>query len=77
MTLNSRSAFKTRAAKIEKALKEAGYTVTINASKPRKGAFVITREGEVSPLLELLDMPRPFTRLKTLDLEKVIEDILT
>lgn len=71
-----RNAFKTRAAKVEKALKDAGYTVSINPSKPRKGAFVITREGKETPIIELLDMPRPFTKLKNLDIDEVIADIL-
>ena len=68
------NAFKTRAAKIEKACSEAGIKVSINAEKPRKGSFVISHEGKV--LLELLDMPRPFTKLKALDMDDVIADVL-
>eukprot|EP01040_Poterioochromonas_malhamensis_P013199 gene13199-14487_t len=48
----------------------------INPTKPRKGAFVITREGKDTPIIELLDMPRPFTKLKNLDIDEVIADIL-
>lgn len=60
-------AFKTRAAAIEKAVKAAGLKIQINPEKPRKGAFVVTSpSGKV--LLELLDMPRPFTKLKALDM---------
>jgi hypothetical protein len=73
-----RGVFKTRAGKVEKALKEAGFTVTINATKPRKGSFVITRgEGEeAEKVVELLDLPRPFTKLRNLDMEEVVKQIL-
>jgi hypothetical protein len=73
---NRRSVFKTRAAKIEKALKEKGYTITINPTKPRKGCFVIKKEGKEKPVVELLSLPRPFTKLRELDLEEVIDKIL-
>jgi len=38
------------------ALKGNGVTVSINADKPRKGAFVICKVGTTKPLLQLLDM---------------------
>ena len=60
-------AFKTRAAAVEKAVKAAGIKCEINPEKPRKGAFVITSPAGKT-LLELLDMPRPFTKLKALDM---------
>lgn len=71
-----RGVFKTKAGKIEKACKDAGFTVTINATKPRKGAFVVTVEGQDSPVVNLLDMPRPFTKLRGLDLDEVIATLL-
>ena len=60
--------FKGRAEKVSKVLQSAGYKVTINAEKPRKGAFVVTAGGK--KLIELLDMPRPFAKLKALDVEE-------
>ena len=71
-----RGAFKTRAAKLEKALKDAGYSVSINPEKPRKGAFVVTVDGSDKPAVELLDMPRPFTKLKALDIDEVAAKII-
>ena len=44
--------------------------MTINGVKPRKGAFVVTIDGNVA--IELLDMPRPFVQLKTLDIEAAV-----
>lgn len=73
---SERGVFKTRAGKVAKACQDAGFTVTINPEKPRKGAFVIVREGVSTPVVELLDMPRPFTKLRNLDIDKVIEDLL-
>jgi hypothetical protein len=70
-----RGVFKTRAGKFEKALKELGYSVSVNPTKPRKGAFVITLEGCSEPLVELLDMQRPFTKLRNLEMEPVIEKL--
>jgi len=71
-----RNAFKTRASKVEKALKDAGYAVIINGEKPRKGAFVITIEGQSKPIVKLLDMPRPFNKLKALDIDEIVQSIL-
>ena len=71
-----RGAFKTRAAKLSKLLEDAGITVTINPSKPRKGSFVVTVESDQDPLLELLDMPRPFNKLKALDIDEVAKDLI-
>ncbi len=67
--------FKTKAGKIEQALKAAGVSnVALNSEKPRKGSFVITIDGKVA--LELLDLTRPFQKLKSLDLDEVVADIL-
>ena len=70
-----RNAFKTRALKIKSALSETN--VLINETKPRKGSFVITIEGESTPVIELLNLNRPFTKLKELNIEEVIERIRT
>lgn len=66
--------FKGRAAKVEKVLKDAGYKVSINAEKPRKGAFVVTVGGKI--VINLLDMPRPFVKLKGMDVEEVTKAAL-
>jgi len=50
--------------------------VEINPEKPRKGAFEIRVEGKDEPVLSLLDMPRPFTKLKALDMDEVAADVL-
>ena len=72
-----RNAFKTRAVKIEKSLKDAGYIVSMNKEKPRKGCFVITQVGKETPFVELLALPRPFTKLKNLDVDKLISEIIS
>jgi hypothetical protein len=66
--------FKNRAEKLSALLKKDGYTVSINPDKPRKGAFVVTVGNRVH--MELLDMPRPFTKLKAVDFEQVAKDIV-
>ena len=56
---------------------KAGYpgaTVVVNAEKPRKGCFEVTVNGDVA--LSLLDMPRPFAKLKALDMEQVANDVV-
>ena len=50
-----------------------GVSIAINEEKPRKGAFVVTVNDK--PVLSLLDMPRPFKKLKELDMEEVAEDV--
>ena len=69
------NAFKTRAAKVEKVLKASGYNVSINSTKPGKGNFVVTlTSGSKSKkIIELIGMPRPFTKLKALDVEDEAE----
>jgi len=64
--------FKKAAAKVDVALKEAGYEVSINAEKPRKGSFVVKIDGADEPAINLLDMPRPFKKLRELDVEAAI-----
>ena len=71
--------FKGRAAKLEQSLKAQGVVIEINKEKPRKGAFVVSAKvGALKPviLLELLDMPRPFTKLKALDFDVVATDVI-
>ncbi len=50
----------------------------INATKPRKGAFVITSTSSTgaSTHVELLDMPRPFTKLKALNMDELADAIV-
>lgn len=68
--------FRNKAAKVEKALKEAGFTVSVNPEKPRKGSFVITIDSNPEPEVEFLDLPRPFKKLREFDLDQAIADII-
>ncbi|XP_010922346.1 uncharacterized protein [Elaeis guineensis] len=70
------NSFKTRANMVKEGLEKAvpDISVSVNPEKPRRGCFEIRKEsGEV--FVSLLNMPRPFTPMKKLDMEKVIEDI--
>ena len=71
--------FKKRAEVVAKAVRALGVEIEINAEKPRKGAFVLTveKDGERITHLELLDMPRPFTKLKAIDFDAVAEELVT
>lgn len=71
-----RSVFKTKAEKIRKALVAAGHRVSVNESKPRRGAFVISIVGKEEPEVELLGLKRPFQPLRELDLDKTIADLI-
>ncbi len=61
-------------------MKAAGFRVSINAEKPRKGAFVITLScpaagkaaARESVIVNLLDMPRPFKKLREADVEALV-----
>lgn len=69
--------FKTRAEQVKNGLEKdvAGVNVVVNPEKPRRGCFEIREEGgEI--FVSLLDMKRPFTPMKQLDMEKVISDIV-
>ena len=57
-----------------KLLDEAGLKAVVNAEKPRKGAFVVTIGGK--KVIELLGMPRPFTKLREMDVEEVVRAAL-
>ena len=48
--------------------------VVINGEKPRKGAFVIKVNDKT--VLELLDLKRPFPKLKALDMDAVAADVI-
>lgn len=50
--------------------------VEINKEKPRKGAFVV-KDADGTEFVSLLDMPRPFTKLKALDMDELIQKIVT
>ena len=73
-----RSVFKTRAGKVEKALTPLGVLVTVNKEKPRKGSFVIIRErdGKSETVVELLDLTRPFKKLRDLDIDALVEKLV-
>ncbi|KAL2517078.1 Uncharacterized protein Adt_13325 [Abeliophyllum distichum] len=58
---------------LEKGLE--GVNVVVNPEKPRRGCFEIREEGG-DIFVSLLDMKRPFTPMKALDMEKVISDII-
>ena len=62
--------FKNRAEKVAAVLKKAGLIAVINDVKPRKGAFCVTIGSK--KVIELLDLPRPFTKLKSMDVEAVV-----
>jgi hypothetical protein len=46
----------------------------VNLGKPRKGAFVV--KTATKTVVELLAMPRPFPKLKALDMDKVGADVV-
>lgn len=71
------NSIKTRAAKVQAGLKDSlpGLEVLVNPDKPRKGCFEI-RDGEGNLYLSLLEMPRPYTNLKSLNLDKTVEEIV-
>lgn len=49
--------------------------VVINPEKPRKGCFEVTTPGGTK-VVSLLDMPRPFTKLKALDIDDIAKKIV-
>ena len=61
--------------KIKNALDDVA-DIVLNEMKPRKGSFVVQIEGkEEQPVIELLSLARPFTKLKELDMDEVIQTI--
>lgn len=71
------NSFKTRALKVKEGLEKRipGIIVKINPEKPRRGCFEV-RKGSGETFLSLLGMPRPFKKMKELDMDKVTEDII-
>lgn len=71
------NSIKIRAEKVQTGLKGAlpGLEVLVNPDKPRKGCFEI-RDQDGNTFLSLLGMPRPYTKLKGLDLDKTVEEIV-
>eukprot|EP00268_Persea_americana_P021710 TRINITY_DN2161_c0_g1_i1.p1 TRINITY_DN2161_c0_g1~~TRINITY_DN2161_c0_g1_i1.p1 ORF type:complete len:175 (-),score=46.11 TRINITY_DN2161_c0_g1_i1:399-923(-) len=71
------NSFKTRASQVKEGLEKGvpGVTVTINPEKPRKGCFEV-RTGSGNTFISLLNMPRPFKKMKDLDMDEVIDDIV-
>ncbi|KAJ1688620.1 hypothetical protein LUZ63_012775 [Rhynchospora breviuscula] len=71
------NAFKTRALKVKHALETAlpAISVSINPLKPRRGCFEIRQVGG-QIFISLLNMPRPFTPMKNLDMDELIQDII-
>ncbi len=51
-----------------------GVKVSVNLAKPRKGAFVV--KTSTKTVLELLALPRPFPKLKALDMDTVGADVV-
>ena len=43
----------------------------INKEKPGRGNFVVRVSGKDEPVLELLEMKRPFSALKALDMDDI------
>ncbi|VAH92322.1 unnamed protein product [Triticum turgidum subsp. durum] len=68
--------FKRRALKVKEDLESAvpGVSVTINPEKPRRGCLEIREEGG-DVFISLLNMPRPFNKMRELDMDKVTKDI--
>ncbi|CAL5421871.1 unnamed protein product [Camellia sinensis] len=71
------NSFKTRAIQVKNGLESglSGVNVRVNPEKPRRGCFEIREEGG-EKFISLLDMKRPFTPMKALDMDKVISDII-
>jgi len=69
-------AFKSRAAKIEKAVGKKA-TVEINKEKPGRGNFVVRVNGVQEPIVELLSLKRPFPPLKALDMEEISNKVIS
>jgi len=71
------NAFKTRALQVQQYLQKVvpGLEVVINPEKPRRGCFEI-RDGEGNIFISLLGMPRPFTKMKALDMDETAASIV-
>lgn len=69
-------AFRTRSDKIVKGVGSRAK-VEVNKEKPGKGNFVVTVSGVDKPIVELRAMSRPFPALKALDMEEVLQNIIS
>ena len=47
-----------------------------NETAPRRGAFVLKLENNDIPILEMLALKRPFTDLRNLDIDEVVQKIV-
>ncbi|EDQ86497.1 uncharacterized protein MONBRDRAFT_28163 [Monosiga brevicollis MX1] len=67
--------FKRSAAKLETLVKDQhpDAQIVFNSEKPRRGCFEVTVNGNV--VVSLLEMPRPFKKLREYDLDKAAEEI--
>lgn len=65
--------FKRSTAKLEELLKGTGIKITVNAEKPRKGTWEVTIGGK--KMASLVAMPRPFKKLRELDMEDLAKKI--
>ncbi|CAA7408191.1 unnamed protein product [Spirodela intermedia] len=69
--------FKKRASMVKDGLENGvpGINVVVNPEKPRRGCFEI-RDANGQTFVSLLNMPRPFTRMRELDMDALISDII-
>ena len=74
-------AFAKRHTELEKAIKKLNPDVAVNidvqkkiSSNPDKGSFIVEVNGK--KIVNLVAIPRPFTTMKALDLEKVAKDVV-
>ncbi|KAM0953315.1 putative selenoprotein, Rdx-type [Dioscorea sansibarensis] len=70
------NSFKTRALHVKDGLEKSipGIEVEINPVKPRRGCFEIRDSSQI--FLSLLNMQRPFTPMKNLDMDQVVQDVV-
>jgi hypothetical protein len=70
--------FKRSAEKLTAAVKAAkpgaSVVVVVNEEKPRKGAFEVKVGDTV--IVSLTNLPRPFAKLRALDLDSVAADVV-
>jgi hypothetical protein len=67
-------AFKSRALLIAKALEGLPKVkVEINSKPPGRGNFVVRVSGSTEPVVELLNLKRPYPPLKALDMNNICE----
>lgn len=67
-----RGVFKRSAAKIAAGLDKEAYTVETST---KKGSFIVHLDSIDEPVVELVGLVRPFTKLRQLDLDEVVEKI--